>query len=95
VNRQISTSRTKDELVSKGNGKGFPVTSHEEREGMGCWASSLTLTFGTTQTAEISCPRAGRTDTNSIRTHYAKVQMHSLHGVTIDKNILENTISLQ
>jgi hypothetical protein len=51
-------------FVSKGNGKSFLVTSHEEREEMVCWASSLTLTFGTTQMAEFSRPRAGRTDTN-------------------------------
>ena len=95
MNRQISTSGTKDELVIKGNGKNFPVTSHEEREGMDCWASSLTLTIGTTQTAEFSCPRAGRIDTNiKNRLSMPKVQMHSLHGITIHKNILRNIISL-
>ena len=43
-----------------GKGKAFPNTSWRLRRGMKCWASILTLTFGTTRTAELSVLRAGR-----------------------------------
>jgi hypothetical protein len=47
--------------VKKKKGKQFPKQVLETQQGgMECRASILTLTFGTTKTAELSAVRAGR-----------------------------------
>ena len=48
-----------EELNGDVKGKAFPNRSWRLREGTKCWVSILTLTFGTTRTAELSAPRAG------------------------------------
>lgn len=50
-------------ILSEGKGKAFHNKSWRIREGMECWASMLTLTFGTTRTADLSALRVCRTFT--------------------------------